>query len=1181
MIDMCMYRIRVGSFNATRRGVWGRGREGRGLVTIKTHYPLTLMTHTHSSTPSSSSPITDSHPVTTVLCGFLYIYFALIFCTLSAIIQIFAIKGSAVSGEFNFSWYSPGLTNVLILNAVSLKTAYLYLMSTAILGIVVHRRPTISNFSTLKRTSRVLKFLYLAILTLNFLLIAICNPSMLNPGPGSLNVCYQNIQGLIPFSQLGEAHPTLNVTKILELNAFITKSQPDVVLLNETWLKKSIKDHEIIQSRNYTVFRSDRSQLTHPSDPSNPKKFRKYGGGVLIAVRSDIEASVKRISMRKGAEIAAIELQVGLQKHVFCTIYRVGTLGELNHSSIISSLQSFYGGRTHNKIFVVGDFNLSSVEWPATQVNNSATRVEKMFVESFSELGLEQLVNSPTHNKGKILDLLLTNSSTLVKDIKVLENTMICKSDHYPITFSVVCKANRLKPPKRQIYNFKRANWDQLNRDIGSINWHETIDGMEPELAWKRFKDLLFVLINRSIPRINLNGNFTSPWFDSECFEAYRSKERAHTKFKSTPCLHNELKRDSTRKNFKKICSIKMRENLYNSDDPALITKKFWSHVKADSKSHRIPECVHRQGRYRSTPKEKCDLFNDFFFDQFSEESNYGIPIDWSNDEAFDIEFCPSKIENLLKNINSNKAYGPDEIHGKILKNCSRSLSTPLSLLFSLSYNTGSIPKDWKIANIVPVHKKGPKDDVENYRPISLTSLVMKTFERIIKEELLFRVMPLLDQRQHGFLNDESCTTNMASFSDSVVLSINDCKTFGVDVVYFDFSKAFDSVSHDLILYKLKYYFGIEGRLLKFIENYLYGREQCVVLNNVKSSLKPVISGVPQGSILGPIFFVIFINDLPACLNEGTQIALYADDTKIWRSICSDHDHVMLQKDIDNLNDWAMRNKMKFHPRKCKVVSLCHRESPLTARSSLGVFTLPFIDFHYTIGEDSLEYADTEKDLGILINSSFDFTDHIDALISKANQQFGLLRRTCHFVQDIRRRRSLYLTLVRSQFEHCSPIWRPFSKKNLEKFDGFQKKCIKWILSEEEHSYHSLNCYSRKCRQANILPLCKRFDFNDLILFHKVVHQDIPLKLPAYLKFYDGSSRLRSTHLDSLSIVSEILPRASAPNLLNKSFFYRTHSLWNHLPNEIRSIASKSLFRARLETFLWEDIMTNPDESIT
>ena len=170
-------------------------------------------------------------------------------------------------------------------------------MTTAILRAVAYKRPyTAFLFKMKSRTSRVLKFLLLSILTLNFLLIAICNPSMLNPGPRSLSVCYQNIQGLIPFSQLGEVHPTLDVSKIFELNAFITKSEPDIILLNETWLKKSVKDHEIIQSRNYTVFRSDRSQLTHPSDPSNPKKFRKHGGGVLIAVRSDLDASVKRLT---------------------------------------------------------------------------------------------------------------------------------------------------------------------------------------------------------------------------------------------------------------------------------------------------------------------------------------------------------------------------------------------------------------------------------------------------------------------------------------------------------------------------------------------------------------------------------------------------------------------------------------------------------------------------------------------------------------------------------------------------------------------------------------------------------------------------------------------------------------------------------------------------------------------
>ena len=413
-----------------------------------------------------------------------------------------------------------------------------------------------------------------------------------------------------------------------------------------------------------------------------------------------------------------------------------------------------------------------------------------------------------------------------------------------------------------------------------------------------------------------------------------------------------------------------------------------------------------------------------------------------------------------------------------------------------------------------------------------------------------------------------------AFFTDSVVLSINDTKTLSTDVVYFDFSKAFDSVNHEIVLRKLKESYKIDGRLLKFIMNYLKGREQSVVIDNCKSSSKPVLSGVPQGSIIGPILFVLFINDLPLGLSPGTDLALYADATKIWRSIASESDHRILQNDVNYLHEWARSNKMKFHPMKCKVVSIQSRPSPLSM--------LPFHDYQYTMGENSLDYTENEKDLGVLINTSLNFDFQCESLLSKANQQFGLLRRTCNFVKDVSRRRVLYLTLVRSQFEHCSPIWRPNTKSMTSKFENFQKKCIKWILSEECYSYGSDETYIRKCRQIMILPLALRFQLNDLILLFKVIQEVIPLCLPSYLSWFDGQSRLRNTHLDHLSLVCNLIPSSrSCSKFLERSFFYRAHSLWNALPLEIRELNTLSLFKSRLETHLWDSVINSDSEDFS
>ena len=1020
------------------------------------------------------------------------------------------------------------------------------------------------------RIRQILSTGLLAILTINFLMIAIVNPSMLNPGPQNISIYYQNVQGLIPFSNLSTCHPILDRTKILELNTYINFNKPAVVMLTETWLKKSITNNEVIESSDYNIFRNDRSQTSHPCDPSDPKKFRKYGGGVLIGIRSDIEATSKRISLRRGAEIVAIEVTINDSKFVFCCCYRVGTLGHANHGSIEDSIGSFFKCKKPKKIFILGDFNLSSVTWPLDENITVQNATEKLFVDSFNNFGLLQYIEYSTHIKGKTLDLLLTNHSQLITNFKVLDQNSICKSDHFPITFEVKSNIKHKKPIKRKIYNFKHANWDALNHDLCYTNWNAMLDCTEPEIAWSLFKSTLFHNVNKYIPTITIKSEFKPPWFDSEVYEAFRDKARAHKKFKRTKNDLDGLNFANRRREFKRISCRKMRDNMYNTDDPALITKKFWSHCKYTSKSQRLPECLYLKNCYRNNPLDKANMFNNYFFEQFSDSSAYDIDIDWSNDDVFEISFCHRKIRKLLSKINSNKAFGPDGIHGKILKNCAVSLAYPLSILFKLSYNTGCIPKEWKLAHVVPVHKKGSKENIENYRPISLTSLVMKTFERILKDEILLHTNHLLDSRQHGFLSKKSCTTNMAGFCDDVALSLNDC--LRTDVVYFDFAKAFDSVNHDLILKKLKENFKIDGRLLKFLVNYLGGREQCVTIGNVKSSIKPVLSGVPQGSILGPILFVLFINDLPVGLNPDTGLALYADDTKIWRTIYSDQDHALLQNDIAYLNSWATLNKMNFHPQKCKVVSIAHRPPPL-----LGI--LPNIQYFYTLGDSPLDYVDSEKDLGVDINSNFNFNDQCERVLSKANQQFGLTKRTCYFVNDIKRKRTLYLTLIRSQFEHCSPIWRPFSTTMLDKLEGLQKRCVKWILSEQYLKYNSYITYIHKCRQVNLLPLTKRFELNDLILFHKILYNLIHLKLPDYLSFFDGNSRLRSCHLDNLSIVNSLQARSLNTNCLKKSFFYRTHTEWNALPLDIRKIENTSSFKIKVIKYFWKFILPDSEDS--
>ena len=307
--------------------------------------------------------------------------------------------------------------------------------------------------------------------------------------------------------------------------------------------------------------------------------------------------------------------------------------------------------------------------------------------------------------------------------------------------------------------------------------------------------------------------------------------------------------------------------------------------------------------------------------------------------------------------MNTNKAAGPDGFQSKLIKMCAKGLAKPLSLLFNKSFKTGVIPKKWKMANVVPIFKKGDKSSVDNYRPISLTSLFMKTFEYCIKDLILLKSNDIIKENQHGFRSGKSCLTQLIPFVDKLAEALNNQSR--VDIIYFDFAKAFDTVNHDLILNKLKNNFGIDGLLLQFLKNYLQDRQQQVVINGSVSNSLPVFSGVPQGSILGPLLFVLFIDDISETVSDGTNLVMYADDTKIWREILCDNDQFILQKDIDNLYNWSITNKMQFHHDKCKVVRLTNKCTD---------YDLPFYEFRYSLNGVILDFVTSEKDLGVHIH---------------------------------------------------------------------------------------------------------------------------------------------------------------------------------------------------------------------
>ena len=439
--------------------------------------------------------------------------------------------------------------------------------------------------------------------------------------------------------------------------------------------------------------------------------------------------------------------------------------------------------------------------------------------------------------------------------------------------------------------------------------------------------------------------------------------------------------------------------------------------------------------------------------------------------------------------------------------------------------------------------------EVINYRPVSLLSLVSKILERVLFSRISDFATNNLHDLQHGFRPKRSCVTQLLQVLHELGRALDTGKE--IDVIYLDFSKAFDSVSHNKLLFKLKSY-GISGSLFDWLSDYLSEWKQRVVVEGISSEYLDVTSGVPQGSILGPLLFLLYVNDLPDVASNST-VALFADDSKCFNIIESSSDHHLLQQDLDAMCDWSLSWQLKFNTSKSFLLRISRKRFPSTSS--------------YSLDNQLVKSVASHNDLGVVISNDLKWSPHIAKCTSKANRMLGFLRRNCMLMTDTRCRRLLYLALVRSHLSYGSEIWAPQgSSRDLSLLEGVQRRATKFILKDYDSPY------ILRLKKLKLLPISYWLEIKDLIFFFKCKQGLYDLDISCYVTFSSlRSSRSRSGQQNLLQ------PNSCRTTLFRNSFFNRIVFMWNSLPLSIRNCTSLPSFKNQIYSHYFSKLDTTFD----
>ena len=548
---------------------------------------------------------------------------------------------------------------------------------------------------------------------------------------------------------------------------------------------------------------------------------------------------------------------------------------------------------------------------------------------------------------------------------------------------------------------------------------YSTIESMkdtsDTESMWNIFKSRLTKAIEEFIPHRVCSNRDRPPWITAGVKKLIRARDHLFKKSKSRPTNNRKEKLKTLKKAINKASKQaywKYTETILteSEENQNSNNKKLWTFVKHKKTDSIEIAPLKENGILKDEPREKAEVLNKQFSSVFTTDSPTNFPDlkTWQKDSNFQdissIKVTVDGVHKLLSDLNPHKAMGPDGLHPQILKKLAPVIAPILQIIFQHSLDTGKVPLDWKKANVSPIFKKGERYNPANYRPVSLTCICSKLLEHIVTKHLLNHLESnnILYNLQHGFRSKRSTETQLIDFTQDVLKNLKSGKQ--TDVIIMDFAKAFDKVSHWRLILKLRSY-GVTGLVNRWIEDFLSERTQRVVCSGKHSDWKPVKSGVPQGSVIGPILFLIYINDLPE--EVKAKVRLFADDTLVHMTMTSENDAASLQQDLDRLASWEKKWQIQFHPQKCSVLRISRSKSPKF--------------FQYHLHGHILQSETNSKYLGITINNKLSWNNHIDNVCKKANNSLAFLCRNLQISQQHIKAKA-YTTLIRPQLEYAVAV---------------------------------------------------------------------------------------------------------------------------------------------------------------